>query len=198
MHRKIGITGGSGSGKGYICEILRNMGYACIDTDAIVHDLYVKNRQCLDELQDEFGSEIFENGVLVRPKLAQIVFSDSNKLEMLNAIVHRYVIAECDSICNDLFKKGNSVVFIDAPQLYEAGMDKTLDAVIAVVAPMDVRKSRIIRRDSITEDQAQKRIDNQHTNEYFVNNADYIIENHTCSDEELKKSIEEILTTLGV
>lgn len=199
MYRRIGITGGSGSGKGYVCSILREMGYPCIDTDSIVHALYVTNKDCISELKNEFGDAIFENDVLVRSKLAQIVFSDPEKLKILNTIVHRYVISECDNICKELFENGNETVFIDAPQLYEAGMEKMLDAVIAVIAPKDLRIKRIIKRDSISELSAHERIDNQHSDEFFKENADFMIENNlSSSDDELKKRLKEIITELGV
>ncbi len=198
MCRKIGITGGSGSGKGYICAILSQMGYPCIDTDKVVHALYSENTECLDELRCEFGDEVFEDGILVRSRLAGIVFSDQSKLSALNRIVHKYVILECDRICKGLFAKGNTAVFIDAPQLYEAGMEKYLDAVIAVLAPRELRIKRILARDAISELQAIKRIDNQHTDEFFVENADFIIENADSSDDELREKVKEIITKLGL
>lgn len=198
MRRKIGITGGSGSGKGYICGLLSGMGYPCIDTDSVVHDLYTQNDSCLSEIRKEFGDEVFESGILIRSRLANIVFSDKNKLQKLNSLVHGYVISECDRICNDLFEKGNDTVFIDAPQLYEAGMEKSVDAVIAVIASKDVRINRIIKRDSISESQALKRIDNQHSDEFFELNADFIIENSSGSELELRNKLKEIITQLGL
>jgi len=198
MCQKIGITGGSGSGKGYICAILTEMGFPCIDTDRVVHNLYSQNTECQNELRSEFGDGIFENGVLVRARLARIVFSDPKKLAALNLIVHKYVIMECDRICNVLFSQGNTAVFIDAPQLYEAGMDKHLDAVIAVLAPRDIRISRILMRDCITESQANSRLDNQHTDDFFMKNADYVIQNANLSDDELKLQLKEIITKLGL
>ena len=198
MCRKVGITGGSGSGKGYVCSILKEMGYPCIDTDAIVHTLYSTSEACLAELKDEFGEEIFYNGEVVRQKLANIVFSDTAKLKALNSIVHRYVILECDKKCRELFEQGYDTVFIDAPQLYEAGMDKSLDAVIAVIAPVDVRIKRIIKRDGIDEDKAISRINNQHSDKFFIDNADYIIDNGLSSESELHNRVKEIITKLSV
>lgn len=196
MCRRIGITGGSGSGKGYICALLNEMGYPCIDTDAVVHTLYSTNEDCLNDLRHEFGDEIFESGTVVRPRLANIVFSDANKLKKLNSIVHRYVISECDRLCASFFKNGHKVVFIDAPQLYEAGMDKVLDAVIAVIAPNDVRLKRIVERDSISKPQALSRINNQHSDDFFIENADFIIENASSSENELKNRLKEIINQL--
>jgi len=198
MCRRIGITGGSGSGKGYVCGLLKEMGYACIDTDSVVHTLYSTNVDCLNDLRNEFGDEIFENGAVVRPRLANIVFFDAEKLKKLNSIVHKYVILECDRISEELFKNGHKAVFIDAPQLYEAGMDKTLDAVIAVIAPKEVRFKRIIERDSISESQALSRINNQHSDDFFIENADFIINNASSSENELKNRLKEIISQLSI
>lgn len=198
MEKKIGITGGSGSGKGFVCKILSDMGYFCIDTDKVVHMLYTENISCLGELKEEFGEGIFEDGTLVRHRLADIVFSDPKKLARLNEIVHKYVILECDTICKQRFNAGDKAVFIDAPQLFESGMDKTVDAVVAVVADPDVRLDRVINRDKIDRERALGRMNNQHSHEFFVKNSDFVIYNTNETAESLKKQISNMIEALEI
>ena len=93
----IGLTGPSGSGKGYVCEIFSSYGIRAIDTDKTVHTLYESDEECRNELQREFGDSIFTSyGNVCRKTLAQIVFSDREKLARLNSIVHKYVIKKCE------------------------------------------------------------------------------------------------------
>jgi dephospho-CoA kinase len=198
MEKKIGITGGSGSGKGFVCKILSDMGYHCIDTDKVVHILYTENSECLEELKNEFGDGIFENGILVRRRLGDIVFSNSQKLARLNEIVHKYVILQCDAICRERFSMGETAVFIDAPQLFEAGMDKSVDAVVSVVADSDVRLARIIERDKIDRERALSRINNQHSDDFFVKNSDFVIHNTSETEQSLTEQVKKMIEALKI
>ena len=95
----------------------------------------------------------------------------------LNSIVHKYVHAEVDRIAMEEQAKGRDCLLIDAPQLYEAGMDSICHAVIAVVAPTELRIGRICARDGITRDAAMARIKNQHPDSFFRERADFVIDN---------------------
>lgn len=188
----IGLTGNSGSGKGYISELLKEYGIRSVDTDALVHRLYQNNGECKDELRKNFGDSVFDSEDNIdRKKLAQIVFSDHFKLSLLNKIVHKYVIKQCDIEISKADKRLERAIVIDAPQLFEAGMDETCDIIIAAVADENVRIKRIVERDRISYSDACIRIKNQHLNEFYRKNADYIIENNGPSD--VRGQLEDIL-----
>ena len=173
----IGLTGTTGSGKGFVSRQFAEYGIPSVDTDALVHRLYRENIACIGELTQTFGDVLASDGSIDRKKLAPIVFSNPARLAKLNAIVHKYVHAEVERIATEYQEKGADCLLIDAPQLYEAGMESMCHAVIAVVAPTDLRIQRICARDGITEEAARARIKNQHSDAFFRERGDYIIEN---------------------
>lgn len=190
----IGLTGTSGSGKGYVAELFAAEGILSIDTDAIVHSLYRENALCIEELEKTFGSLQNEQGEIDRKKLAAIVFADPEKLKLLNAIVHRFVKAEVFAICQTEEKRGTKFLLLDAPQLFEAGMESLCHRIVAVVAPREVRIERIMERDQIDRVRIEERLRNQHTDEFFEQHADYVIYNdgkHAVS-EQVKSIIREL------
>ena len=174
----IGLTGTTGSGKGYVSAVFSEMGISSIDTDAIVHRMYREDRECIAKLQEAFGEITVEDGSVDRKKLASIVFADKEKLEMLNSIVHRMVRREVDRICLAKKQEGCSLLLLDAPLLYEAGMEDLCHRVIAVTAPESIRLQRICARDRINLEAAEQRMKNQHSDAYFAEKADFVI----CND----------------
>lgn len=192
----LGITGRSGSGKGYVCARFAEHGIAFIDTDGIVHSLYRENRDCIAELIAAFGPITTDSGEIDRKKLGQIVFSDDSKLKKLNEIVHRYVLIEIRHQCALLEAEGNAAVLVDAPQLFEAHLEKICDLVIAVVAPEDLRIERICQRDGIGADSASARLAHQLDDSFFAGNADIVIVNDGVSD--IDGQVKDILDRIGL
>lgn len=168
----IGITGGTGSGKTTLLAQLKNHGALVLDCDAIYHDLLHRDPALLAAIESRFPGTV-ENGVLQRKTLGQIVFSDENALRDLNRIthgaVHQEVMAQLEG------KPG--LVAIDAIGLFESGMDALCDVTVAVTAPEDVRVQRLMARDSISMEYAQKRIAAQPSNDWFREQCDYTLEN---------------------
>ena len=173
----IGLTGTTGSGKGYVSVFFARAGIESIDTDAIVHRLYREDEDCIGALVQAFGEIRAEDGSVNRKMLASIVFADRSKLATLNSIVHKYVAREVERICLAKEKEGCDLLLLDAPQLYEAGMERICHRVVAVTAPESVRKARICARDHLDEAAADKRIRNQHSDAFFEAKADYVINN---------------------
>jgi len=193
----IGLTGTSGSGKGYVSAIFSSYGIRSIDTDKTVHTLYESDEECRNELREEYGDGIFdEDGNINRKALAAIVFSDKEKLVKLNSIVHKYVIKKCDEEKEHAKMRGEKAFIIDAPQLFEAKMENTCDMVIAVTADVDIRRKRLAIRDDLSDADIERRIKNQHTDEFFAEKADYVIINN--GNDDLKPQIEKILSTEGI
>ena len=143
----IGLTGGSGTGKGTVAARMRALGAGWVDADAVYRTLCAENREMLSALDTAFGGVTDVNGVLDRPKLAKIVFSDPAKLQQLNEITTPYIRkASLDAIHA---QSACPIVLYDAPTLFEAGADDFCDKIIAVLAPHDTRVARIIERDGL-------------------------------------------------
>ena len=192
----IGLTGVSGSGKGYVSLIFNAFGVPSIDSDAVVHKLYNSGGPCVDELKIAFGEDITDiNGSIDRKKLGNIVFHDRTKLEMLNRIVHKYVIAEINEMTESYAGMGYRAVVIDAPQLFEAGVDRNCDHIVSVIADKDIRMKRIIERDGISEEAAALRMDSQHDDSFFISRSDFIIYNNGKA---LIPQVEYILEKTGI
>ncbi|MCL1858920.1 MAG: dephospho-CoA kinase [Oscillospiraceae bacterium] len=176
----IGLTGGSGAGKGEACKAFLSFGIKSIDTDKIAREVTKKSSECLRELVENFSGDILDNnGELDRKKLAEIAFSSKVNHDMLNKITHKYILSECESIIIEAESGGINAIIIDAPMLFESGFDKKCDFIISVISDLEKRTERIIKRDGITKEQAETRIKNQKSNEFFVENSDYIIYNNS-------------------
>lgn len=172
----IGLTGGSGTGKGTVAARMRSLGAGWVDADAVYRTLCAKNREMLSALDEAFGGVTDQNGALDRPKLAKIVFSDPARLRQLNAITTPYIrTASLEAIRT---QSACPIVLYDAPTLFEAGADDFCDAVIAVLAPHDTRVARIIERDGLTDEAARARIDAQPNDTFYREKCGYIIENN--------------------
>ena len=191
----IGLTGTTGSGKGYVAALFARYGIFCVDTDAIVHRLYREERACIAQLASEFGDILAKDGSVDRRKLASIVFADRERLQTLNRIVHVWVKDEVEKISQFHAQNGETYLLIDAPQLYEAGMDEICHRVIAVVAPMDLRIARICARDALQREAAMARIASQHSDAFFKERADYVI----CNDgiRSVEEQVDSIAGELG-
>ena len=181
MVKVIGLCGGSGSGKGTVCAVLLERGIPTIDTDAVYRELTASDSECMQELVAEFGEGVaFGDGSLNRPLLRDIVFSGdgaSQRLSRLNEITHRHILGEARRRIAEYARGGTAAVTVDAPVLYESGFDRECDAVVAVLADREVRIQRIVARDGISREAAQRRIDSQISDEELRRRADYIIVN---------------------
>lgn len=174
----IGLTGGSGAGKGTVAKLMESFGAVSYDADKIYHSLIDSESECSKRIIDAFGDEIRnENGGVLTSALSKIVFSDREKLTVLNNIAHKYVCAEYDKIIEAEKKKGTTMFVIDAPQLFESGMNKICDVTVAVISKKENRVERIISRDNISYDRAVARISAQYSDDFFIKNCDYVIEN---------------------
>lgn len=187
----IGLCGGSGSGKGAVSSLFGAYGIPSIDTDAVYRDITSRPSECLLALASEFGSRVIRDDRLDRAVLREIVFNSPDKSEnlaRLNAITHKYIISETEKIISAYEKDSVSGVIIDAPLLFESGLDKRCDTVLAVLANREVRVARIMLRDGITLDAARARIDSQISDSELADRANIIIRNDGTLDE-LKSAV---------
>ena len=175
----VGLTGQTGAGKSTVSKIFASNGFAVIDADQVARKIVEKGTKCLDEIADFFGSQVInEDGTLNRKALAGIVFSDKSKLEMLNTISYPYITGEILRQIRVHSMKGEKLILLDAPTLFESRADDFCEIIISVLADADIREKRIISRDGLTADQARKRMNSQLNEEFFISHSDYIIHNN--------------------
>ena len=178
----LGLTGPSGSGKAVVGAAFFASGIPVLDTDAVYHAWINAPTPCTEALAAAFGNEIlFSDGSVNRPSLAATVFANDGKKEerlaTLNRITHAFVIQSCDEWLVKQEALGAKAAVIDAPLLIEAGLHRRCDAVVAVLAPRDVRLARIIARDGITREAAEARIASQKPDEFYRDNAQFVFVN---------------------
>lgn len=140
------------------------------------------------ELRKRFPKAIKSNGRLSRRILADIVFSDVDALSDLNRIAHKFVIEETERQMAELYERNIQCICVDAIALFESGLDRICDVTVGVIAPRDVRLSRIIARDGIDENAASARINAQRDDEFYRERCSYIIENDGDLDAVMKKA----------
>lgn len=171
----IGITGGIGSGKSYICRILEATGYPVFYSDSAAKEILESDNELVSEVQSLFGEEAYlQNNQLNRPFLAGKIFADSSLREKLNQLVHPKV--------RTAFKvftaaQNSPFVFNEAAIIFETGGHQFLDKTILVTAPEQIKIERVFKRDGISEDAVKKRMSTQWTDEIKSKLADYIIIN---------------------
>lgn len=189
----LGITGGSGTGKTTVSKIFSQRGFYVIDADVVARDIVKKGGGALAEIEEKFGKTVINaDGTLNRAALADIVFNNADKLALLNSITHKYITAQIDKMLSEC---DDEWAVIDAAALIESGLDKKCDKCIAVTADFDVRKARIIARDSLSEKRAEERIRAQKGMDFYIKNVDFVIENNGDKND-LEKAVDEIIGNL--
>lgn len=174
----VGITGPSGAGKSALGSFLTEMGYPCIDADAVYHTLLIPPSPCLDAIRLAFGNGVMTpEGGLDRKALGEVVFHNAEKLELLNRTVLPCVLDEIRRQIAALAESGSSLIFVDAPTLIESGFHKECDTVISILAKDTVRVDRIALRDSLDKEQAYARIRAQKDDDFYRCHSDHVLFN---------------------
>lgn len=183
----VGLTGQSGAGKTSVCKAFENSGFYIINADLVSKNVTSNNKDCINELREAFGKEYIENGKLNRRKLGSLVFADIEKLNKLMSITFPYIIYEINSIIDKL--GSDKIVVIDAPTLFESGLNNNCDKIVSVISDEAIRLKRIIKRDNISETEAKKRFSSQFTESFFRNNSDFLIENNSSEKELIDQAL---------
>lgn len=174
----LGVTGGIGSGKSTVSHILQEMSAVIIDADIICRQIVEPGEAALMELTEAFGKDILDDwGQLKRKMLAEVVFKDKSKLEILNGIMHKYVAQRINGDIKEQLLKKTEVIVIDAPIPIKNGFLDLCDQVWTVSAAMDLRIARVMKRNGMTYEEAISRIKSQIPDEEYIKIADVVIYN---------------------
>ena len=191
----VGLAGGSGSGKGYLCARLALHGIPSFDCDAVYHAMISSDSAVTRELVSVFGEGIRSpEGGIDRTALRAIVFTDGaeDARLRLNEITHRHIREACLRWIDGMRSEGKEAAVVDAPLLFESGFDRLCDLTVAVTAPIELRVRRILSRDGIGEDAARRRIAAQISDSELSARADLVIENDGDATR-LSQQIEQLL-----
>lgn len=184
---KVGITGGIGSGKSTVCRLFAARGVAVYDTDAAAKRLMGEDEALKRAIIDRFGAESYTAEGLNRPYLAAQIFGDEEAREALNGLVHPAVTADFERWAEE---QAGDYVVLESAILYEAGLDKYLDRVVAVLAPRALRLERAMKRDGATRDKIEQRMDAQMSDDELRERADLSLVN--IFEEELEAMVQEL------
>jgi len=172
---KVGLTGGIGSGKTVVAGIFRQLGAPVYDADTEARLLTENNSEIKAELEKKFGSDIFlKSGSLDRSKLSSLVFSNPEKLNLLNSIIHPIVKQHFISW---LQEQNSPYIIKEAAILFESGSHRDLDRTIVVTAPEEIRIQRVMTRDNTTREKVKDIMKNQWSEEELIKRSDYIVTN---------------------
>ena len=188
----LGITGGTGCGKTTLLKLIEEQGGLILDCDAIYHRLLVSDAQLLETIENAFPGTV-EKGVLDRKKLGTVVFAEPQALKKLNGITHGAVKEE---VLRRL-KTEPKLAAIDAIGLVESGLNDLCDVTVAVTAPEENRVQRLMDRDGISQEYAMSRIRAQHSDNWFRQRCDHVLDNGGTPQQFHEKCIA-FLTELGI
>ncbi|MDD4801555.1 MAG: dephospho-CoA kinase [Syntrophomonas sp.] len=181
----IGLTGGIASGKSTVAKILTDLGAWVIDADKTGHRLMEPYQSAWKAIVQTFGPEILNPDMTInRLHLGSIVFSDHQKLQMLNDITHPLIGQSMRQQIKQIRSSHpEAVIFLDVPLLYETNMDKKSDQVWVVWVDRETQLNRLIKRDGFTRQEALRRIDSQMSLDEKAERADVIINNTNSIDD---------------
>ena len=176
----IGLTGGIGTGKSTVSQILKEKKFPVIDLDIISHEV-IKFPKVVEKIVENFGKEVLEynntgNWIISREKLGRVIFGNREKRIILNSIMHpeilrimREKILEC--------KKENKIIFVEIQLLFEVQWEKEFDYILLVSAEKETQIKRILARDKRSEEEALSIINSQMPLDEKKKRSDYVIEN---------------------
>ena len=190
----IGITGGIGSGKSYVSNLLRQkFDIPVYDCDAEAKRLTATDEEIRRKLIQLVGPEVFDGQELNRKRLADYHFADPEHASKVNAIIHPMVLEDFRLWAN---RQPESIVALESAILYESGFNEYVDYVLFVDAPEEIRLKRAMQRDTAPEEKIRARMQMQHP-ELHRKQADIIIDNSTEDDTKLLVQLEKWLLVIG-
>lgn len=184
---KVGITGGIGSGKSFVADMLLKRGVAVYNSDSRAKELMASDAELRAKLIERFGAEVFGVEGLNRAYLAGRVFASEEELKALNAIVHPRVMADFEQWATE---QAGDYVVLESAILFESGFDGCVDIAVAIMAPEELRIERVMERDGVTREQVEERIHHQLTDDERCSRSKYAIVNIEL--DELEDDVEQL------
>ncbi len=186
----VGLTGGIACGKSTVVDMFVRRGAYSIDFDVLAHNVQKPGRTVWEKVVGYFGEGILlPDKKIDRTKLAAIVFSEPEKLAALNQIVHPYVFLEWNDYLEKIARREkNAIIIASVPLLFETGRQTLFDVTVVVSTSREIQLNRLMARNNLGRQEAQKRIDSQMPIEQKAALADMVIDN-SCSVEETEKCV---------
>jgi dephospho-CoA kinase len=171
---KLGITGGIGSGKTSVCRVFNVLGIPVFSADAEAREIMDSDFEIIEKVKGIAGKNIYESGSLDRIELARLIFNNEDLLKQINAVVHPVIFNHFS-----IWEKTVSApyVIMEAAILFESGASKLVDRKVTIVAPVEERIERVVRRNNLTREEVISRINNQMDDEGKIRLSDYVIYN---------------------
>jgi len=189
---RIGVTGGIGSGKSFICKIIEKIGYPVYYSDEESKKIVDFNKEIKEQLTTLFGAEVYQDNKLNRIFLTQKLFDSTKIRDKVNAIIHPAVRAQFDVWTK---QQSTKLVFNESAILFETGSYTQFDKIILVTAPIGLRIERTMKRSNLTKEDVGRRMSAQWLDDHKISLSDYIIVN---DGQPLLNQLEKILASLEV
>ena len=175
---RVGLTGSIGVGKSFVTSVFEELGAHVLDADQTAREVVMPGTPGLKAVTEVFGEDILNpDGTLNRKQLGAVVFGDEAKRQRLNHILHPFIIARQDEILNEWEAKDpQGIAVVDAALMIESGGYRRFDKLIVVHCRPEVQLERLMLRDKLSRDEAQRRIDSQMSQEEKQKFADYLID----------------------
>ena len=175
MIRKVALTGGIATGKSYVSNRLREAGIPIVDADVLARDVVAPGSPALAAIRKRFGPDaVRRDGTMDRVRVGQIVFKDKRARLDLEAIIHPAVIKAINEFFNALPKRTPFAV-ADIPLVFETGREKEFDAIVVVACPRDMQLQRMMERNKLSKDDAERRLNAQLPIDQKVKRATHVI-----------------------
>ena len=183
MGKIIGITGGIASGKSTVTEFLRQKGFQVVDADAVVHQLQKPGGRLYQVLVEHFGEKVLlENGELNRPLLASLIFSNPEEQEWSKRIQGEIIREELAALRNQ-FAQTEALFFMDIPLLFEQNYASWFDETWLVYVNRDVQLERLMKRDQISKEAAESRLNSQWPLQRKISLASHSLHNNGSQEQ---------------
>ncbi len=182
----IGLTGGIGCGKSTVCSFFAELKVEIVDADIIARQVVSKGQPALQKIAEQFGAEILIDGELNRALLREIIFQDNQHREWLNALLHPLIEA---AIVHALAGAKGSYVLLEAPLLFENGLDKLTDYNLVIDLEPALQIKRASARDGVSVESIKAIIDKQIDRQQRLQQADFVLDNNDISLQDLKSRV---------
>ena len=171
---KVGITGGIGSGKSTVCQVFQTLGIPVFKADDAARYLMEHDAALVSSIKQMFGSEVYENGKLIRGRVSNIIFNNEQLLTQLNALIHPATVTYSREWMG---QQTTPYVLKEAAIFFESGSNNELDVMIGVYAPLEMRIDRTMKRGNTTEEKVRSIIAHQMDEQEKMNLCDFVVNN---------------------